>query len=90
MRVTKRTRAARRIVTVIVQVFGDDREAKNRTYRGVIRTIQEVYGADALCRPVREHDLSMTLKGKDLAGETMVWSFGKSILYGLWYSLRIR
>ncbi len=69
-----------------MQAFGDDREAKNRTYRGVIRTTQEVYGVNTLCRPVRKQDLSMTLNGKDLAGETTVWSFGKSILYRLWYS----
>ncbi len=78
------------IVTLIVQAVGNDEGSKNNTYREVIRTIGEVYGTDAMCRPVREQDLSMTLDEKQLAGESNVRSYRKGTLYRLWYWFKIR
>jgi hypothetical protein len=78
------------IVTLIVQAIGKNENQKNSTYREVIRTIGEVYGTDAMCRPVREQDLSMTLDEKQLSGESNVRSYGKGTLYRIWYWFKIR
>ncbi len=78
------------VVTLIVQAVGDDTERKNQTYRDVIQTISAIYGTDAMCRPIHEQDLSMTLNERQLSGESNVRSFGKGMLYRLWYWLKIR
>jgi len=78
------------VVTLIVQAVGSDEGRKNSTYREIIRTIGEVYGTDAMCRPVREQDLSMTLDEQQLSGESNVRSYGKGTLYRIWYWFKIR
>jgi hypothetical protein len=78
------------VVTLIVQAVGDEPERKNGTYREVIRKISEIYGTDAMCRPVNENDLSMTLNERQLSGESKVRSYGKGMLYRLWYWFKIR
>jgi hypothetical protein len=78
------------VVTLIVQAVGDEPERKNGTYRDVIRKISEIYGTDAMCRPVHENDLSMTLNERQLSGESKVRSYGKGMLYRLWYWFKIR
>jgi len=78
------------VVTLIVQAIGKDSERKNRTYREVIQTISEIYGTEAMCRPVRERDLTMTLDERQLAGESNVRSYGKRFPYKLWYWFKIR
>ena len=78
------------VVTLIVQAIKDRPEEKNATYREVIRAIASIYGTDAMCRPIRENDLTMTLSEKQLAGESGVRSFGKGKWYRLWYWFKIR
>lgn len=78
------------VVTLIVQAVAAEDDRRNQTYREVIRTISEIYGTDAMCRPVREQDLSMTLSERQLSGESTVRSFSKGILYRSWYWLKIR
>jgi hypothetical protein len=78
------------IVTLIVQAVGKDSERNNTTYREVIHAIRDIYGTDAMCRPVREQDLSMTLKERQLLGESGVRSYGKGIPYRIWYWFKIR
>jgi hypothetical protein len=78
------------VVTLIVQAVGSDAEQKNKTYREVIRRISDIYGTDAMCRPVREQDLTMTLEERQLSGESNVRSYGKGVLYRLWYWFKIR
>ena len=68
------------VVTLIVQAVGSDAEQKNKTYREVIRRINDIYGTDAMCRPVREQDLTMTLDERQLSGELNVRSYGKGVL----------
>jgi len=78
------------IVTLIVQAVGASVEQKNDTYRKVIWTIGNIYGTDAMCRPVHEQDLSMTLNEGQLSGESNIRSYGKGFLYRLWYWFKIR
>jgi hypothetical protein len=78
------------IVTLIVQATGATADKKNKTYREVIRTIGTIYGADVLCRPVREEDLSMSLSERQLSGESRVRSFGRGVLYRFFYWFKIR
>lgn len=78
------------VVTLIVQALGNDPGRRNETYRTVIRAIGDIYGSDAMCRPVREQDLRMTLQERQLSGESDVRSYGKGLLYRIWYWFRIR
>ena len=78
------------VVTLIVQAVGGDALRMNATYRDVIGKIREIYGTDAMCRPVHERDLSMALTERQLSGESNVRSFGKGFLYRMWYWLKIR
>jgi hypothetical protein len=78
------------VVTLIIQAVHGDAERKNGTYREVIRMIGSIYGTDAMCRPVHEEDLSMTLREGQLSGESSVRSYGKGALYRIWYWFKIR
>ncbi|HEY6951282.1 MAG TPA: DUF3095 domain-containing protein [Bacteroidota bacterium] len=78
------------VVTVIIQAIRKTAERKNATYKSVIRKIAQIYGTDAMCHPVREDDLTMTLSEKQLSGESRIRSYGKGALYRVWYWFRIR
>ena len=78
------------VVTLIVQATGATSARKNATYREVIQRIGAIYGADALCRPVRAEDLSATLNERQLSGESNIRSFGKGMWYRILYWFKIR
>jgi hypothetical protein len=78
------------IVTLIVQAIRNSAKQQNETYREVIRNVGEIYGTDALCRPVHEADLSMTLSEKQLSGESRIRSFQKGTTYRIAYWFKIR
>ncbi len=78
------------ILTLIVQATGVTTVEKNATYREVIQKIGTIYGADAMCLPVRAEDLSATLSEKTLSGESRIRSFGKGRWYRIGYWFKIR
>jgi hypothetical protein len=78
------------VVTLIVQAVGGNAKRKNETYRDVIRSIRDIYGTDAECRPVHEEDLAMTLSERQLSGESSVRSYDKGPFFRFWYWFNIR
>ncbi|KAF0138287.1 MAG: hypothetical protein FD122_3825, partial [Stygiobacter sp.] len=78
------------INTLIVQAVTQSETVNNAIYREVIEQIERIYGNDAACHPVREKDLSMSLNGKSLSGESRIRSFSKGTLYRIYYWFKIR
>ena len=78
------------VLTLIVQAIGKSTKKNNETYRNVIKQIEKIFGNDATCCPVREEDLSMSMSGSHLSGESRIRSYDKGTLYRAWYWIRIR
>lgn len=78
------------IVSLIVQATADVPEERNAVYRDVVAAIGTIYGDDAECHPVREEMLTMSMREKELAGESAIRSFGKGTLYRVRYWFHIR
>lgn len=78
------------IVTLIVQALGSSDEEKGKTYREVIRKINDIYGDDAKCHPVQEQLLTMTLSERTLMGESGIRSYGKGVFARFLYWFKIR
>jgi hypothetical protein len=78
------------IVSVIVQALGEVEQNRNDLYREVLERIETIYGSDSQCHPVREEMLTMSLREKELMGESRIRSFAKGILYRIRYWFIIR
>ncbi len=78
------------IVSVIVQAVGKQENERNDLYREVLERIETIYGNDSQCHPVREELLTMSLRGKELMGESRIRSFAKGWFYRIRYWFIVR
>jgi len=78
------------VVSLIVQAIGTSAKKNNETYRDVLEQIGKIYGNDAMCRPVREEDLSMSFSESQLSGESKIRSYAKGKMYRIGYWFKIR
>lgn len=78
------------IVSVIVQALGNEDQNQNDLYREVLERVETIYGTDTQCHPVREEMLTMSLREKELMGESRISSFAKGIVYRIRYWFIIR
>ncbi len=78
------------IVSLIVQAVGKNIEDRSAVYRDIIARISAVYGEDDRCHPVQEELLAMTMRERNLSGESGIRSYSKGWMYRLWYAAKIR
>ena len=78
------------IVSLIVQARGTSNEERNAVYREVLAMIDSVYGDETKCHPVQERFLTMSMRERELMGESGIRSYRKGRLYRLryWFSVR--
>ncbi len=78
------------IVSLIVQARGRTNDERNSVYREVLAMIESVYGDETQCHPVQERFLKMSLKEKELMGESGIRSYRKGRWYRIkyWFSIR--
>jgi hypothetical protein len=78
------------IVTLIVQAIGASKEKRNLIYHELILKIEAIYGTDGASHPLRGQDLSMSLRERELRGESDIRSYKQAKYYRLLYWISIR
>lgn len=76
-------------LSLIVVATSADAQLNQQTYQQVLAMIQEIFGDPSAHHPLRLEVLRLSFSPMSLAGETMVRTYGRSLLTKFGYALRM-
>lgn len=77
------------VISLIIKAKQGSATETAETYRECIRVIEQIFGDVEAC-PVREEQLKLSLKPKELSFENRIRVYGKNFFYRAFYPLSIR
>lgn len=76
-------------LSLIVVATSTDAASNQQTYQQVLATIQEIFGDPGAHHPLRLEGMRLAFSPMSLVGETMVRTYGRSLLTKFGYALRM-
>lgn len=76
-------------LSLIVVATSADSASNQQTYQQVLATIHEIFGDPGAHHPLRLEGMRLSFSPMSLAGETMVRTYGRSLLTKFGYALRM-